>query len=123
VPTEVVPTNPPTPTPRPERITSTPVPQQGNVGDIITFGKYEWLVLETYNDGSMLIITKDIVEQRAYNGSWNDNLAINENIMKLNTTWENCDLRKYLNSSFYNFFSTSDRIFLSKPCFVVRIFL
>jgi len=53
------PTPEPTATPKP---TATPVPNQGNVGDVITFGKYDWLVLETYNDVSMLIITMDIVE-------------------------------------------------------------
>jgi len=74
-----------------------PATQQGTEEDIITFGGYEWIVLEAYEDGSKLVITKDILEMRAYHETWED------------ITWENCALRKYLNNEFYNSFSTTDR--------------
>lgn len=36
-----------------------------NIGDVITFGKYQWKVLDTRDD-SMLIISDQIIEQRDY---------------------------------------------------------
>jgi len=56
-------------------------------GGIIPFGNYQWLILDI-QDGKALIISKDVIENRAYN-------AVCEDI-----TWENCALREYLNSSF-----------------------
>jgi hypothetical protein len=73
--------------------------QQTNikVGQRITFGAYQWYVLDVQN-GKALLITKDIIEMRAYNeGSYG---AI---------IWEDCTLRKWLNSEFYNSFSAADR--------------
>jgi len=61
--------------PKPKQTTkSQPIPspeltvvQKGiSKGDIIRFGKYDWLVLKVNPDNTALIITKDIIEQRAY---------------------------------------------------------
>ena len=55
-------------------------------------GKIKWIVLDKTND-SALIISQEIVENRSYHGvGFND------------ATWEKSDIRKYLNSSFYNAF-------------------
>jgi hypothetical protein len=56
-------------------------------GSIIPFGNYQWLILDI-QDGKALIISKDVIENRAYNAVYED------------ITWENCALREYLNSSF-----------------------
>ncbi|MCD7728002.1 MAG: DUF6273 domain-containing protein [Ruminococcus sp.] len=65
-------------------------------GDIIEFGDYSWIVLEK-SDDTMLIITEDIIEDRAYNEQKED------------ITWENCTLREYLNGSFYDSFSEEEQ--------------
>jgi len=61
------------------------------VGDKISFGCYDWRVLEIRNNMA-LIITEYIIEQRAYHDAYKD------------ITWEDCSLRKYLNTEFYNKF-------------------
>jgi hypothetical protein len=67
------------------------------VGDTYHFGPYDWRVLDVQN-GKALLITKDIVEERAYyNEEW------------VSVTWETCTLRKYLNGTFYESFSEADR--------------
>ena len=68
----------------------------GKDGDIIEFGDYTWIVLDKTED-TMLIITEDIVEERAYN----------EELGKI--TWENCTLRTYLNEEFYEGFSEEEQ--------------
>jgi hypothetical protein len=66
------------------------------VGDIVNFGSYSWLVLEV-NDGKALLISEYILECRAYNTGW------------VSTTWAECELRAYLNSEFYHSFDDGDR--------------
>lgn len=65
-------------------------------GDIITFGGYEWRVLDIKSTAA-LIITEDIVEKRPYHDVYKD------------TTWADCGLRKYLNGEFYEQFSEADK--------------
>ena len=81
-----------------------------NVGDTITFGHYEqnnirddgkepieWLVL-TKKDGKMLVISKYIIDIYPYHSS------------EIEITWEDCALRAWLNSSFYeDAFSIDER--------------
>ena len=65
--------------------------------ETISFGGYDWLVLDEQN-GMMFIITKNITAYRQYN-------TIDTSI-----TWENCDLRnKYLKNEFYNSFTLEDK--------------
>lgn len=66
------------------------------IGDIIQFGSYEWQILDVENDKA-LIITKEIIEQRAYHDSYQD------------TTWAECALRKYLNGQFYEGFRADEK--------------
>jgi len=66
------------------------------VGDKISFGCYDWRVLDIQNNVA-LIITECIIEQRAYHDAYKD------------ITWEDCSLRKYLNGEFYNKFDAIDK--------------
>jgi transcriptional regulator with XRE-family HTH domain len=65
-------------------------------GNIITFGKYQWRVLKT-DGNSALMITERVIELRAFHEEF------------IEITWENCDLRKYLNKQFYDAFDPTDR--------------
>ena len=65
-------------------------------GDRITFGNYNWRVLNI-KDGRILIITEDIIEQRWYNNEFVD------------ITWAECKLRNYLNNEFYNKFNQDEK--------------
>jgi len=71
---------------------------QIKAGDFICFGKYDWLVLRVADD--VLIISKDIIEQRPYHHA------------DFTITWENCDLRKYLNNEFYSSFNEQEREYI-----------
>ncbi|MCL2063418.1 MAG: DUF6273 domain-containing protein [Candidatus Cloacimonetes bacterium] len=97
---ERVPTPPITQTPPPPTQTTPPattqLPSSVRVGDIITFGRYQWRVLEV-QENRVLIITQDIIERREYDTS------------RFGITWANCSLRAYLNGEFYNSFNPTDR--------------
>ena len=65
-------------------------------GDKYKFGKYQWRVLA--REGTkLLLITNDCVDKRRYNES------------SVSITWENCTLRKWLNTDFLNAFSTAEK--------------
>ncbi len=66
------------------------------IGDKITFGKYEWRVLDI-QDNTALLITEYIIEQRAYHEAYKD------------ITWADCSIRKYLNGDFYDKFDVNDK--------------
>jgi tetratricopeptide (TPR) repeat protein len=63
---------------------------------LVEFGDYQWSVLSVEGDKALLI-TEKIVDVQAYNDEY---IAI---------TWEECTLRKYLNTEFYDTFSASDK--------------
>ena len=65
-------------------------------GDTYLFSDINWRVLDIQGDRALLL-TEDIVEQRAYNIEFED------------VTWESCFLRQYLNREFYNRFSSDDK--------------
>ena len=75
-----------------------------DVGDIITMGKFEqdndlnngpedieWIVLESKSNGDTLVISKDALEGLPYN-----------KVFQVTMTWEECTLREWLNTDFYN---------------------
>ena len=62
----------------------------------VLLGGYKWKVLEVQGD-KMLLLSELIIERKAYHSS------------KTDATWENCDLRKYLNNEFYNKFEHYER--------------
>jgi hypothetical protein len=66
------------------------------IGSSLTFGGYNWRVLDIQNN-TALIITEDIIEQRAYHDAYKD------------ITWADCALRKYLNGEFYAKFNGTDK--------------
>ena len=82
-------------------IQATEAKKQCEVGDILEFGSYpyyeegtekpiEWQILEKYEDGTALILTRNVID----NISYNDRLE--------ETSWETSSIRKWLNEYFYN---------------------
>lgn len=71
------------------------------LGDKIRLGRYEWRVLDIQND-MVLIITDEIIEQRAYHDAYKE------------ITWADCALRKYLNGTFYEKFDEVDQSKIAK---------
>jgi len=65
-------------------------------GNLIEFGAYQWKVLDIKED-KILIITDQIIEQRDYHDKKED------------ITWEDSELRHYLNNAFLERFSSSDK--------------
>ncbi|MCL2023781.1 MAG: DUF6273 domain-containing protein [Oscillospiraceae bacterium] len=56
----------------------------------LNFGKLDWIVLDIDKENDRaLLLSKDIVEERAYNNEKNED-----------TTWEECSLQTYLNGEF-----------------------
>ena len=67
------------------------------IGSIHKFGKYDWRVLDVQN-GQALLISKDVTHvNKPYNVDFSD------------VTWENCTLRKWLNSDFLSEFSSQEQ--------------
>ena len=62
--------------------------EEANVGDIVFFGIYAWHVLAKEKN-RILIISKNVFYNKPYNS--NGSIIV---------TWENCSLRKWLNSEF-----------------------
>ncbi|MCL2108634.1 MAG: DUF6273 domain-containing protein [Oscillospiraceae bacterium] len=66
------------------------------IGTTVKFGGYDWLVLDVQGD-RMLIISVNILETRAYHAAGDS------------VTWEDSDIRAYLNGGFYDSFSESNK--------------
>jgi len=65
--------------------------------DGVQFAGYDWLVLEQ-RDGKTLLLMKEVLKDtRQYNSSL------------VETDWENCSLRVWLNGSFYQSLPEADR--------------
>jgi len=69
-------------------------------GNLVAFGGYVWLVLSRQGDCALLL-AKDAVETRMF-----DPLAAGTGST---VSWENCEVRGWLNHDFYNRFSTKDK--------------
>lgn len=79
-----------------------------NIGDVVEFGRYkqfshlpdsplEWIILDIKDD-QFLLLTKNIITGMDYHGVYEE------------TTWANCDLRKWCNNDFYyTAFSAEER--------------
>jgi len=67
-----------------------------SVGDTITFGEYDWRILDIQN-GNALIISDRVLFNSYFHTS------------RENLSWEESFLRQHLNDDFYNSFSESDR--------------
>jgi hypothetical protein len=62
----------------------------------VIFGKYRWRVLDV-KDGKALLLSEDILEKRAYHHE------------SVDITWEQCDLRNYLNGEFLRTFKEEEQ--------------
>ena len=60
-------------------------------GDIIEFGGFDWRVLEV-KEGKALVLSDKTLFRREYHTEQN-----------IPVTWEECDLRQYLNGQFYDY--------------------
>lgn len=67
-----------------------------DIGSIMTFGGYDWRVLDIKEDRS-LVIAEYILEQKPYNDCSGD------------VTWAKGSLRKYLNEDFYSKFTDEEK--------------
>ena len=75
------------------------MPTSVEVGDVITFGDFQWRVLDV--DGTRaLLITEYVIEERAFH-------SVNDITNKI--TWEHSDIRKYLNGEYYDSFTPTDQ--------------
>lgn len=88
--------------------------KQVNVGDIVSFGSWPeqlegpfmplvWRVLEVRANGDVLLLCRDIIECRSFHDS------------KGYITWQNCDLRYWLNTVFFARAFSSDEQALVIP--------
>ncbi len=88
--------------------------KQVNAGDIVLFGSWpaqlegpfvplSWRVLEVRANGDALLLCHDIIECRSYHDSKGD------------ITWQNCDLRYWLNAVFFTRAFSSDEQALVIP--------
>ena len=73
-----------------------------SVGDRISFGKFSWIVYNKTDSTVGLLCEKLLDEQRKYNPGYSD------------VTWENCDLRKWLNNEFYNEFTDEEKSMITE---------
>lgn len=80
--------------------------RDAQAGDIVSFGNYEsntqWLVLERKED-SLLLLSKNLLDKRQYNSSSGG------------ITWEDCDIRQWLNEEYYeNTFTLAEKLLIEK---------
>ena len=74
------------------------------VGDIIEFGGYNWLVLEVWEGGRferhrVLIITEEIISRQRFDRNRRGRFV----------RWSDSDIRQYLNNDFYGRFTEQER--------------
>ncbi|MGI5454583.1 DUF6273 domain-containing protein [Streptomyces sp. CA-249302] len=70
---------------------------------VVTFGGRDWIVLAKKDD-RQLIVAEDDLTDAAYNSAYNPTTG-----QALYTTWENSELRSYLNGTFYDSLSADDQ--------------
>jgi len=73
-----------------------------NISDIlqsicVSFGGYNWLVLDIQNKKALLLSKESIGEKRFHH------------TYKCNVTWDNCELKKYLNGDFFQKFNAAEK--------------
>ena len=96
IPTPTPPAGLPTPTPVGAAATPPQVSSVVSVGETIQFGNHVWRVLDVQGYRA-LIITVNIIGHRWYHNE------------RTNVTWETSEIRQYLNTTFLNTFSESDK--------------
>jgi hypothetical protein len=92
------------------------LPKIESVGEIVTFGEWrgnplEWEVLEI-QEGKALVITKDIIAIRQYDDldEYGDHTADDFDWNDVKVTWEDSDIRAWLNKDFIDTVFAEDEI-------------
>lgn len=67
-----------------------------HTGNVVSFGKHDWQVLDSRENG-VLLITRDMIGLRAFHHKPGD------------ITWADSELRRFLNEDFYNSFAREER--------------
>ncbi|MCL2364644.1 MAG: helix-turn-helix domain-containing protein [Defluviitaleaceae bacterium] len=75
------------------------MPSGVEIGELITFGNYKWRVLDVSGDQA-LIVTENVIETRAFHKTSD---------IRHRVTWEQSDMRKYLNGKFIKQFSDTEQ--------------
>lgn len=70
-----------------------------DVGTIVEFGGYEWIILAKDDDKTMLV-TKECVELKEFSAN------------SYYSLWEECSLREWLNGKFYDGFSEDEKLLI-----------
>ncbi|TLG75426.1 DUF6273 domain-containing protein [Culicoidibacter larvae] len=70
--------------------------QDFTINSNISFGGYEWRILDKKDD-ALLLVTEVIIDQRSYHDAYED------------ITWADCSLRKYLNGEFFEKFTDTEQ--------------
>ncbi len=68
----------------------------GQIGDVVSFGGYEWYIIDKTNENCTLLC-KGIVECKRYHEENRD------------ITWHSCTLRRWLNNEFFNEFAAEEK--------------
>ena len=68
----------------------------------IQFGRYKWRAIYRI-DNSFLLLTEDIIEKQPYD------FRLNEHDTSVESSWETCSLRRYLNNEFISLFNAKDQ--------------
>jgi len=68
------------------------------VGDTINFGNYNWQVIAIYDNNTALVITENVMMRSTFHDT-----------QELSITWDESDLRSYLNSVFLQAFSEDEQ--------------
>jgi len=81
--------------------TTDEIPRRPGVGDIITMGGYEWLVL-SIEDHRALLITKDVIDYRPYDEEWK---PLYSNTPTPPPPWKETSICRWLNREFLSTFA------------------
>ena len=90
----------PTPAPTPREYRRIVIDTDAVVGDTLSFGGIEWLVLDVV-DERMLVISYRVIYRHLFQYAWG-----------VNATWETSDLRHFLNYHFFNQFTNAEKQFI-----------
>ena len=80
-----------------EQISAQDATKEVKVGNIISFGNHDWRILAVYDDNTALIIAENVIERRRFHNVWEA------------VTWEESDMRLYLNDVFLGTFTQEER--------------
>lgn len=80
-----------------------PVDLDSEIGEVVSFSWYKWIVLSKY-DNRMVLITENCIATLPYH--------VAEGKIFKDITWEKSCIRKWLNTEFYNSFSDQEKAYI-----------